>query len=200
MQVTARARFQRGAASKARLILPPLRGMAAEEAITRLRLAPQTAAHSVSKLIASAVADAEHNHSLDKRSLVIDRLTADQGPSYKRYRPRARGASATVRRPTMHLTVVLEDRLGESAKNTAKATKTSKARKTKTAAQKVVKKVAKAAPKGESRVKSAQATKVKPKDMQPKKGSVASGKPVAPRKTDRQTGQNPKSTSQGKGT
>jgi large subunit ribosomal protein L22 len=193
MQVKASARFQRGSATKARLLLEPLRGARAEEALQRLRLDSHAAARPISKLIASAVANAEHNHSLGKEDLVIERLTADQGPTYKRYKPAARGRALPIRRPTVHLTVVLKD-VPASGGKAVKKTK-SEAKKAKPKVKKVS---AKEAPKQESKVaKGPEATKLK--DQAPKKGSAETDrKPTAPRKTDRQTGVNQKAT-KGKG-
>ena len=194
MEVTAKARFQRGSARKARLILEPLRGTRAEDALARLRLAPHAAARPVAKLIASAVANAEHNYSLDKASLVIETLTADQGPSYKRYRPAAKGRANPIRRPSMHVAVTLK----AIALPGGKPVKPAKAKKPKKSA---VKKVSAAeAPKQESKVQSAKASAetAKPKDQAPKGAGTQERKPDAPRKTDRQTGVNAKST-QGKG-
>ncbi|MDP4000127.1 MAG: 50S ribosomal protein L22 [bacterium] len=194
MEVTAKARFQRGSARKARLILEPLRGARAEEALARLRLAPHAAARPVAKLIASAVANAEHNHSLDKSSLVIETLTADQGPSYKRYRPGAKGRANPIRRPSMHVTVTLK---AVAAAGTAgKAAKPAKAKQPKKTAVKKIS--AKEAPKQESKVTSSAET-AKPKDQTSTQGTgTQKRKPDAPRKTDRQTGVNAKST-KGKG-
>lgn len=190
MEVTAKARFQRGSARKTRLILEPLRGVPAEEALARLRLAPQAAARPVAKLIASAVANAEHNYSIDKASLTVEALTADQGPSYKRYRPAARGQAHLIRRPSMHVVVTLKaDAAGKPARPK---------RRKKPAVKKVS---AKEAPKQESKVLAAKTgmEAAKPKDQAPKKGAgTGERKPTAPRKTDRQTGVNTKST-QGKG-
>lgn len=190
MQVTAKARFQRGSVRKARLLLEPLRGARAEDALARLRLQPHAASRPVAKLIASAVANAEHNYSLDKASLVIETLTADQGPSYKRYRPAAKGRAHQIRRPSMHLVVTLKDLPAAGGTNTKPK---------KQAKQKIKKVSAKEAPKQESKAQAA-ATTAKPKDQAPKKGTGASErKPTAPRKTDRQTGVNTKAT-KGKGT
>lgn len=196
MEVTAKARFQRGSARKARLILEPLRGARAEEALARLRLAPHAAARPVAKLIASAVANAEHNHSLDKASLVIETLTADQGPSYKRLRPAAKGQGKRISRPSMHLVVTLKD-IAVSGGTAAKAK--AKAAKVKKQAKPTVKKIsAKEAPKQESKA-TAGAEIAKPKDQAPAQGTgTQKRKPDAPRKTDRQTGVNAKST-KGKG-
>ncbi len=196
MEVTAKARFQRGSARKVRLLLPPLRGMQADEAMQRLRLAPQAAARPVSKLIASAVANAEHNYSLDKKQLVIDRIAADQGPSYKRYRPAARGRAMTIRRPSYHVTVALKDIPAPGGTPVAADSK-KRGTKAVAAAKTAVKKtVAKAAPKRTGAAKPGPEA-AKPKDQVQKQSTTKTTKPNAPRKTDRQTGR-AKST-QGKG-
>jgi large subunit ribosomal protein L22 len=109
MNVTARTAYLRTSPRKVRLLLPELRGMAAEEALSRLKLAPQAAARPVAKTIRSALANAEHNYSLDPKTLVIETAKADGGPSLKRFKPASKGMAHPFRRPTTHLTIVLRD-------------------------------------------------------------------------------------------
>lgn len=108
MLVTARHRTLRMSPQKVRLLLPQIRGMAASEAIARLRLMPQAAAIPVAKVITSAVANAEHNYSLAAADLVVKQASADEGPSLKRFRPRARGRADQYQRRTSHVTIILE--------------------------------------------------------------------------------------------
>ncbi|MEX1113514.1 MAG: 50S ribosomal protein L22 [Patescibacteria group bacterium] len=186
MEVAAKARFQRGSARKVRLLLQPLRGMQAEEALQQLRLAPQAAARPLRKLIASAVANAEHNYSLDKKRLVIDRIAADQGPSYKRYRPAARGRAHGIKRQSFHMAVTLRDLPDAGGKAKAAPKKRSAATKTTKAA--VKKTVAKAAPKRESKATTGPEA-AKPKDQAPKRQvAPRSGQPVTHRKSEKGTG------------
>ncbi|MDP9212067.1 MAG: 50S ribosomal protein L22 [bacterium] len=184
MEVAAKARFQRGSVRKVRLLLQPLRGMQAEQAIQQLRLAPQAAARPLSKLIASAVANAEHNYSLDKKRLVIDRINADQGPSYKRYRPAARGRAHGIKRQSFHMAVTLRD-LPEAGGKPAKAAPKKRTTAAKTAVKKTV---AKAAPKRSSKTTTGPEA-AKPKDQAPKRQvAPRSGQPVTHRKSEKGTG------------
>ncbi len=109
MEVTARTRHLRISPRKVRLLLPAVRGRAAAEAIARLRLAPQAAALPLSKTIRSAIANAEHNYSLDPKALVVHTATADEGRVLKRFKPAARGQAKPIRRRSSHITVVLRE-------------------------------------------------------------------------------------------
>lgn len=109
MEVTASTRHLRISPRKVRLLLPAVRGANAAEAIARLRLAPQSAALPLSKTIRSAVANAEHNYSLDPKALVVHKATADEGRVLKRFKPAARGQAKPIRRRSSHITVVLRE-------------------------------------------------------------------------------------------
>lgn len=109
MQVTATHKYLRMSPRKVRLLLPQLRGASTGDALALLRLMPQSAALPVGKVVKSAVANAEHNFSLDPKTLVIEKITADEGPVLKRYMPRARGSADMIRKRTTHLTVVVRD-------------------------------------------------------------------------------------------
>jgi large subunit ribosomal protein L22 len=93
---------------KARRVVDVVRGMKADEAAAMLRLAPQAAAEPVRKVIESAIANAENNVGLDPESLVIAEAYVDEGPTMKRFRPRAHGRAARIRKRTSHITVVVE--------------------------------------------------------------------------------------------
>src|SRR5690242_21755182 len=88
---SAKARFVRVSATKARRVINLVRGKSVEEALDILRWAPQQASEPVAKVIASAAANAENNDGLDPATLVIAIITADEGPTAKRIRPRAQG-------------------------------------------------------------------------------------------------------------
>lgn len=109
MEVVARQKYLRTSPRKVRLLLPELQGLPAEEALAHLRLTPQAAARPLAKLIKSALANAEHNFSLDPKTMVIRKLTADGGPVIKRYQPRARGSASNIWRRTAHITLILQD-------------------------------------------------------------------------------------------
>jgi large subunit ribosomal protein L22 len=106
----AQARYARIGPRKARRIIDLVRGMKASEALDVLRFAPQAASEDVYKVVASAVANAEHNEHLDRDALWISEAYVDEGPTLKRFRPRAQGRAYRVRKRTSHITVVVEAR------------------------------------------------------------------------------------------
>ncbi len=108
MEIRAAARFVRISPRKARLIMAQVRGKRVEEALNLLSFAPQKGARIVKKLIHSAVANAQENAKVDVDSLYIARIYADEGPTLKRWLPRAQGRATRIRKRTSHLTVVLD--------------------------------------------------------------------------------------------
>ena len=106
----ARARYVRITPMKARRVVDMVRGMPAQEAITVLQFAPQGAAETVRKLIASAVANAETTEGLDATDLVISQAMVDEGPTMKRWRARAQGRASRINKRTSHITVVVTPR------------------------------------------------------------------------------------------
>ena len=107
---TAVAKYVGISASKARRVINLVRGKSVEEALDILRWAPQSASEPVSKVIASAAANAQNNSGLDPRSLVVATVYADEGPTAKRIRPRAQGRAFRIRKRTSHITVIVESR------------------------------------------------------------------------------------------
>ena len=106
----ARARHVGIAPMKARRVVDLIRGLPAREALNILKFAPQAASEDVYKVIASAIANAEHNERLDPDTLVIAQAFVDEGPTAKRFRPRAQGRAYRIRKRTSHITVILESR------------------------------------------------------------------------------------------
>ncbi len=104
----ARATYVRVTPMKARRVVDLIRGLPADEALAVLRFAPQSASEPVAKVIASAVANAEHNLKLDTESLVVRAAWVDEGPMLKRFQPRAQGRAYRIRKRTSHITVELE--------------------------------------------------------------------------------------------
>jgi large subunit ribosomal protein L22 len=104
----ASARFVRVTPQKARRVINLIRGMSAAEAQTLLRFAPQTASDPIGKVLDSAVANATNNYNLDPRTLVISEAYVDEGPTMKRFRPRAQGRASQILKRTSHITVVVE--------------------------------------------------------------------------------------------
>ena len=107
VKVRAQAKWVRTSARKARVVLDHIRGRTVPEARTILAFTPRAAATDIEKVLRSAVANAEANHGLDGDGLVVEAAYADEGPTLKRWRPRARGRVNRIRKRTCHVTVVL---------------------------------------------------------------------------------------------
>ncbi len=105
--VKAQAKYVRTSARKARLVCDHIRGKDVEQARAILAFTPRGAAEAWSKLLESAVANAEHNHELVGDELRIAAVHADEGPTLKRFRPRAMGRATKIRKRTSHLTITL---------------------------------------------------------------------------------------------
>jgi ribosomal protein L22 len=105
--VRAQAKYVRSSPRKARLVCDHIRGKSVEEARAILALAPRAVARDWSKLLESAVANAEHNHELVGEDLYVKAVHADEGPTIKRFRPRAMGRATKIRKRTSHLTILL---------------------------------------------------------------------------------------------
>ncbi len=103
----AQAKYVRSSARKARLVCDHIRGKSVEEARAILAVTPRAIARDWSKLLESAVANAEHNHELVGEDLYIKAVKADEGPTIKRFRPRAMGRASKIRKRTSHLTILL---------------------------------------------------------------------------------------------
>jgi ribosomal protein L22 len=105
--VRAQARYVRSSARKARLVCDHLRGKSVVEARAILAYTPRAVARDWSKLLESAVANAENNHELVGEDLYVKTIQADEGPTIKRFRPRAMGRATRIRKRTSHLTILL---------------------------------------------------------------------------------------------
>jgi len=103
------ARYVRITPQKARRMVDLIRGLPAAEAKTVLRFAPQAASEPVGKVLDSAIANAENNHGLDADILVVSSAYVDEGPTLKRFRPRAQGRAFRIRKRTSHITVVVSE-------------------------------------------------------------------------------------------
>lgn len=110
MEAKAIARYVRIAPRKAQLVVNLVRGKKVDEALAILKYTPKAAAPIVEKLIKSAVANAENNYGMDIDNLYISEIYANQGPTMKRYRPRAQGRATTIRKRTSHIGVVLKEK------------------------------------------------------------------------------------------
>ena len=112
--VQAHARYVRTSARKARLVCDHIRGKSVPEARAILGFTPRAAARDWSKVLESAVANAEANHELIGDELKVAEVYADEGPTLKRYRPRAMGRATRIRKRTSHLTITLAPAANES--------------------------------------------------------------------------------------
>ena len=109
-QAKAIARYVRIAPRKAQLVVDLIRGKQVGEAIAILRHTPKSASPIIEKLLNSAIANAEHNYSLDPNSLVVSQVFVDQGPTLKRFRPRAMGRASRINKRTSHITLVVSEK------------------------------------------------------------------------------------------
>lgn len=126
MEARAQARYVRVTPMKARRVVDLIRGLPAADAQAVLRFAPQAASEPVGKVLDSAIANATNNHNMDPNTLVVSAAFVDEGPTLKRFRPRAQGRAYRIRKRTSHITVVVaspEDKATEVAAPRRRATK-----------------------------------------------------------------------------
>lgn len=110
MQAKAIAKTVRIAPRKVRLVVDLIRGKQVGEAIATLRLTPKAASPVVEKLLNSAIANAEHNYDMDINNLVVSEVFVDEGPTMKRFRPRAQGRASQINKRTSHITIVVKEK------------------------------------------------------------------------------------------
>lgn len=110
MEARAVARYVRIAPRKVRLVIDLIRGKQVGEALAILKHTPKAASPVVEKLLHSAMANAEHNHKMNPEGLYVSQIYCDEGPTLKRFRPRARGMASRINKRTSHITVVLSEK------------------------------------------------------------------------------------------
>ncbi|MHB1399518.1 MAG: 50S ribosomal protein L22 [Trichloromonadaceae bacterium] len=110
MEARAKLSYVRLSAQKTRLVVDLVRGKGIQEALNTLKFSPQKAAGIVATLVSSAVANAEQKGVSDVDRLFIKTITVDGGPALKRFIPRAQGRATKIRKPTSHITVVLDEK------------------------------------------------------------------------------------------
>ena len=111
MQVRSTYRFARISAFKAREVTREIQGLPASDALNLLRFVPKKAAGLVRKTLASAVANAENNNNLNVENLVIQEAVVGEGPTAKRFQPKARGSAGPIRKRTSHIRIILTDEI-----------------------------------------------------------------------------------------
>jgi large subunit ribosomal protein L22 len=109
MEARAKARFVRVTPRKARRVVDLIRGMPADQAQATLKFAAQSASDPVGKVLDSAIANAGHQSHVDASSLVVSSAWVDEGPTLKRFRPRAQGRGYRIEKKTSHITVIVSD-------------------------------------------------------------------------------------------
>jgi large subunit ribosomal protein L22 len=107
LTIRASARYVRMGPRKARVVADQVRGKSVPAALALLRFSPRSAAVPIGKLIDSAAANADNNHDLDPDELRIAEISVDEGPTMRRYRPRARGRATRIDKRTCHIRLVL---------------------------------------------------------------------------------------------
>lgn len=119
----ASARYTRITPMKARRVVNMVRGLPVDEALSLLQFAPQAASETVYKVLESAIANAETTEGLDRGDLVISVAQVDEGPTMKRWRPRAQGRATRINKRTSHITLVVQPAEIASAKKSKKGGK-----------------------------------------------------------------------------
>ena len=109
MRVRAVAKNTGLSARKVRLVVDMVRGKNVDEALSLLRFTPTPKARTVAKVVKSAAANAENNYHMSPSELKIVSISADEAPTMKRYRPRARGRASHIRKRSSHITVIVAD-------------------------------------------------------------------------------------------
>jgi len=121
-QATAGARYLRISSPKLNQVAALIRGTHVDEARRILAFTPKGASHEISKVLEAAIANAEHNHDLAAHELFVKEVTADEGPTLKRFRPRALGRAYRIRKRTSHLHIIVERRGTEPEPRPARST------------------------------------------------------------------------------
>ena len=116
----AQAKFVRMTPMKCRRVIDLVRGLPVDDALDILRFDVHAASDPIYKVVASAVANAENNKQLDRRDLVIAQAYVDEGPTLKRFRPRAQGRAYRIRKRTSHITVVVQSQLADATTGNSK--------------------------------------------------------------------------------
>lgn len=117
----AQARYVRMTPMKCRRVIDLVRGLPVQEALDILRFAPQAASEPIGKVVASAAANAEHNKNLQRADLFIAQAYVDEGPTLKRFRPRAQGRAFRIRKRTSHITIVVQSVMDDAAVSNRRA-------------------------------------------------------------------------------
>ena len=114
----AHGNYIRGSASKVRRVLDQIRGKSYRDALIMLEFMPYRSTEPITKVLRSAVANAEHNLGMDPSSLVISSAFANMGPVMKRYRPRAQGRAFAIKKQTCHISIAVQSQTTQTTQTT----------------------------------------------------------------------------------
>ena len=109
MEVSAKLKYARISAQKARLVADQVRGLSAEKAVDLLRFSTKKAASLIKKVLDSAIANAEHNQGADIDELRVSQIMVDEGPAARRFQARARGRANRIIKRSCHITIMVSD-------------------------------------------------------------------------------------------
>ena len=109
LEATATLRFARISARKVKIVADLIRGKYVDEALAIVKFTPKASSEIIEKLLKSAIANAENNHGMNRGSLVVSEIYANQGPTLKRIRPAAKGSATRIRKRTSHITIKLRE-------------------------------------------------------------------------------------------
>jgi|AGTN01.2.fsa_nt_gi ribosomal protein L22, bacterial type len=115
MRPTAKVKYIRISASKVKIVIDLIRGKKVTDAIAILKATPKAASPVVEKLLNSAIANAENNQGLLRDDLIVAEVFADQGPTLRRFRPRAQGRASRIRKRSSHITIILDSAVKEES-------------------------------------------------------------------------------------
>ena len=115
----AHGNYIRGSASKVRRVLDQIRGKSYRDALIMLEFMPYKSTEPITKVLRSAVANAEHNLGMDPSSLIITSAFANMGPVMKRYRPRAQGRAFAIKKQTCHISISVQSQTTQTTQNNA---------------------------------------------------------------------------------
>ena len=110
----AHGNYVRGSASKVRRVLDQIRGKSYRDALIMLEFMPYRSTEPITKVLRSAVANAEHNLGMDPSTLIINSASADIGPVMKRFRPRAQGRAFAIKKQTCHITISVQSQINKT--------------------------------------------------------------------------------------
>lgn len=112
MEARAHVRYVRIAPRKVRIVIDLIRGKELAEALAILKFTPKGASKVLEKALLSAAANAENNYGMDRDALYVAKCYVDEGPTYKRFRPRAQGRATPIRKRSSHITIILKEKEG----------------------------------------------------------------------------------------